>query len=154
MSATPGTSRNHAVRSSGFTLIELLAVMLILAILMTLVVGASKLIFADVDVKETKNNMAIIMAAIKEYRRATGAYPSENGWVGALTGSDAPVSRKLIGKLGENVWSTTNADKFLDAWGNAIEYSLNGGLAGGPGLTSGGPDGDTSSDQDNVRHNK
>ena len=152
MSATPGTSRNHAVRSSGFTLIELLAVMLILAILMTLVVGASKLIFDDVDVKETKNNMAIIMAAIKEYRRTVGSYPIENGWVVALTGN--PASRKLIGKLGENVWSTENADKFLDAWGNAIEYSPNGGLAGAPGLTSGGPDGDTNSDQDNVRHNK
>jgi len=119
---------------------------------MTLVVGASKLIFADVHVDETKSNMAIIMAAIKEYRRTVGNYPAESGWVGEL--KDNAASRKLIGKLGENVWSTTNTDKFLDAWGNAIEYSLDGGLAGAPGLTSGGPDGDPDTEEDNVRHNK
>jgi len=146
------TCTNHAVRSGGFTLVELLAVMLILAILMTLVVGASRLIFADVYVKETKNNMAIIMSAIKEYRNATGNYPNQQGWVGHLTGN--PASRKLIGKLGENVWSTTNTDEFRDAWGNAIEYSPSGGLAGAPGLTSAGPDGDPDTEEDNVRHNK
>ena len=152
MSATPGTSRNHAVRSGGFTLVELLAVMLILGILMALVLGASKLIFKDVYVEETKSNMAVIMTAIKAYRKATGSYPSQSGWVGQLAGN--AESKKFIAKLGENVWKTTSTGEFLDAWGNAIKYSPTGGLAGAPGLTSAGPDGDHGTEEDNVRHNK
>ena len=153
MSATRTcTTKNHAVRSGGFTLIELLAVMLILAILMTLVVGASKLIFTDVYVDETKSNMKIIMAAITQYREAKGSYPPAGGWVGELAGT--VESRKLIGNLGKNVWSAANNSEFRDAWGNKIEYSPTGGLAGAPGLTSAGPDGDINTEEDNVRFNK
>jgi|GEM_PF-1960102 len=153
MPTTTGTStaKIHATRSGGFTLIELLAVMLILAILMTLVIGASRLIFTDVYVDETKSNMKIIMAAIVKYRDATGSYPGTN-WVSELAGN--PESRKLIGKLGEKVWSTESTGEFRDAWGNAIRYSSSGGLAGTPGLTSAGPDGDHDTDEDNVRFNK
>ncbi|MDP6546032.1 MAG: type II secretion system protein [Phycisphaerae bacterium] len=152
MSTMPGTSRNHAVRSSGFTLVELLAVMLILAILMGLVIGASRLLFADVYAKETKNTMAVVMSAITEYHKVTGNYPSQANWVSELKNTEK--SRKQIEKLGENVWSATNNNEFRDAWGNKIEYSPNGGLAGAPGLTSAGPDGDISTEEDNVRHNK
>ena len=152
MSITPGTSTNRAVRSSGFTLVELLAVMLILAILMTLVVGASRLIFSDVYVNETKSSMQIIMAAITEYREVAGKYPTASGWVSQLAAT--AKSRALIGNLGENVWSATNNDEFRDAWGNAIHYSPSGGLAGAPGLTSGGPDGEIDTKEDNVRYNK
>ena len=161
MSATPETSttKNHAVRAGGFTLIELLAVMLILAILMTLVVGASKLIFTDVYVDETKNNMNIIMAAIVAYCESGGNYPTEDSgnkvWIGQLAGN--AKSRALILNLPETVWNadtTENKTKFRDAWGNAIVYSSTGGLAGAPGLTSAGPDGDINTKQDNVRYNK
>ena len=152
MAGTPGTFRKLTSQSSGFTLVELLAVMLILAILMTLVIGASKLIFTDVYVDETKAHMKIIMAAITQYRDAMGTYPnSQANLVGNL--SSVPKSRLLIGKLGENAWNPSNKNEFLDAWGNPIHYSPSGGLAGTPGLTSAGPDGDIDTEEDNVRFN-
>ena len=70
MSFTTRTSANRTARAPGFTLIELLAVMLILAILMTLVVGATSLITNNVKVTETKSNMKIMMVAIREYQKA------------------------------------------------------------------------------------
>ena len=150
---TRTSTTNRAAGSSGFTLVELLAVMLILAILMTLVIGASKLIFSDVYVEETKAHMKVIMAAIRVYRDAKGQYPSSQATlVSDLT--SVAKSRSLIGNLGENVWSPSNKDEFLDAWGKPIKYSPSGGLAGTPGLTSAGPDGDIATEEDNVRYNK
>ena len=153
MPVTPGTSttKNHAVRSSGFTLVELLAVMLILAILMTLVIGASKIIFTYVYVDETKNNMKIIMAAITMYRETQVDDLTNANLVDKLKA--APECKDLIGNLGKNVWSTANPNTFRDAWGNAIRYEPSGGLAGTPGLTSPGPDGDINTTEDNVRFN-
>ena len=152
MSVMPGTSTNRAVRSRGFTLIELLAVMLILAILMTLIIGVSKLIFTHVYTNETKNNMKIIMAAITEYHKVKTEYPTKNGWVTNL--ANVAESRALLIKLDENVWNRGSATKFHDSWGNEIEYYPTGGLAGAPGLTSPGPDGDINTEADNVRYNK
>jgi prepilin-type N-terminal cleavage/methylation domain-containing protein len=138
-------------RPAGFTLVELLAVMLILAIIAALWAGTTRPPI-DIYARETKSNMQIIMAAIKEYHKASGEYPPTAGWVSEL--ASAAESRKFIAKLGENVWSKTNTNEFHDAWGNAIAYSPTGGLAGAPELTSAGPDGDHGTDEDNVRHNK
>ena len=148
---SPSTARRRS-RWAGFTLVELLAVMLILAILMTLAGGTLWRIFRDVRVEETKNNMQIIMAAITEYRRVKPEYPIASAWVSQLAAT--AESRALIGDLGENVWSAANNDEFRDAWGNAIAYSPSGGPAGAPGLTSGGPDGEIDTKEDNVRYNK
>ena len=157
MSFTPGTSTtNRTRRSRGFTLIELLAVMLILAILMTLVVGAAKLIFNHVYTEETKTNMKIIMTAIAEYREIKLTYPPDQATLVEEL-STVVKSRAQIGKLPDTVWNADtveNKAKFLDAWGNAIRYTPSGGLAGAPELTSGGPDGDLSTEEDNVRYNK
>ncbi len=68
MSIKQHTYKNRAVRSGGFTLIELLAVMLILGILMTLIIGATRMIFEKVYRDETKANMKIIMVAVKKYQ--------------------------------------------------------------------------------------
>lgn len=152
MPVTLGKPTNRNVRSGGFTLVELLAVMLILAILMTLVIGASKLIFSNVYIDETKGNMKVIMAAITQYREVKGKYPpSQATLVSELI--TVPKARTLIGNLGENVWHPENKDEFRDSWGNAIVYSRTGGLAGTPGLTSAGPDGDIDTEEDNVRFN-
>ncbi|MDP6546031.1 MAG: type II secretion system protein [Phycisphaerae bacterium] len=146
----PSTATRN--RLAGFTLVELLAVMLILAILTGLVGGAVWRLFPDVNETKTKNTMAVVTSAITEYHNATGDYPSQADWVGQL--ADTEESRKQIEKLAENVWSATNNNEFRDAWGNAIAYSPTGGPAGAPGLTSAGPDGDISTEEDNVRHNK
>jgi type II secretory pathway pseudopilin PulG len=126
--------------------------MLILGILMTLVIGASRLLFAGVHVDETKANMKVIMSAITEYYEAKHKYPpNQASLVSELT--SVVKSRALIGKLGENVWNPTDTSEFRDAWGGAIRYSPSGGLAGAPELTSAGPDGDFDTDDD-VRFNK
>ena len=152
MPVTPETRDVTAGRSGGFTLIELLAVMLILTILMGLVIGASKLLFSDIKREETSATMKIIMSAITEYYEATKSYPSAEGWVSQLTSNAR--SRKIIAQLGNNAWDPSKHDAFLDAWGNDIEYSPTGGLAGAPGLTSGGPDGNIETREDNVRSNE
>ena len=150
---TPRTNKTRIVRAGGFTLVELLAVMLILAVLMTLVLGASRLLFSSVYVDETKNTMNITMTAITEYYQVQKAYPAAGGnWVQLLI--TVPKSKALISKFDEKVWSVTDSNEIKDAWGNPIKYSPSGGLAGAPELISGGPDGDTATEEDNVRYNR
>ena len=127
--------------------------MFILAILVAVVIWSIGPDPHKAYARETKANMQIIMAATREYHDAQGKYPSSQATlVSDLT--SVAKSRSLIGNLGENVWSPSNKDEFLDAWGKPIKYSPSGGLAGTPGLTSAGPDGDIATEEDNVRYNK
>ena len=140
-------------RPTGFTLVEILAVVFILAILAAILVWTLKPRSDDVYVKETKNTMNIAMTAITEYYQVRKDYPAEGGgWVNQLL--TVPKSRALISKFDENVWSAADSNEIKDAWGHPIEYSRSGGLAGAPGLISGGPDGDTATEEDNVRYNR
>jgi general secretion pathway protein G len=153
---TTRTSRTRTARTRGFTLVELLAVMLILAVLMTLVIGASKMLFNKIYVDETKNSMKIIMTALSQYYESTGDYPTQDAnneaWISQLAGNDK--ARAQITKLEKKVWNADNNRQFRDAWENPIVYKRTGGLAGAPGLISPGPDGDISTEDDNVRDNK
>jgi len=153
MSAMPRTSTNRTARSRGFTLIELLAVMLILAILIALVVGVANRIFNHVNIKETQNSMKIIMSSIVEHYKVKSAYPTNQA---SLVSDLKSVEkcRALIKTLDDNVWNPASGYEFLDSWGKPIVYSPSGGLGGGPGLTSAGPDGDIATEEDNVRNNK
>jgi prepilin-type N-terminal cleavage/methylation domain-containing protein len=161
MPITTRTSANRNARSRGFTLIELLAVMAILAILMTLVVGATTLIYNRVNINETKSTMKILMVAVREYQKAKAKDDAAGGnnyadlndgnWVGEL--ASKPESRKLIEKLPQKVWSDDKENEFHDAWGAKIEFDPSGGLAGAPGLKSGGRDEEIGTDDD-VRYNK
>ena len=135
-------------RTTGFTLVELLAVMLVLAIVTALVIWNSRPT-DGVLAKTTKANMQIIMTAILEYRQAREDYPPRAGWVSEL--ADTAESGKVIAQLGDNTWNATDNKEFLDAWGNAIAYTPDGGLGGSPSLTSAGPDGDIDTEGDNVR---
>jgi type II secretory pathway pseudopilin PulG len=131
----------------------LLAVMFILAILATLVawnVGpGSDRIYAD----QTQVDMKIIMSAITAYHDIVKDYPHQtDDWINQL--ASVRKSRDLIAKLDDKVWSTENRTEFRDAWGNKIKYTRNDGLAGAPGLISGGPDGDHNTEEDNVRYNR
>jgi len=156
----PKTPRTYPGRSNaktgGFTLIELLAVMMILGILMVLVVGVARQIFSNTQAEETRNSMNIIMSAVTAYNqvRVEKGYPvlTKANYVSAL--ASRPESKKLIGTLGEKVWSANDNKHFRDGWGKPIEYTPTGGLAGAPGLISGGPDGATDTKDDNVRYNR
>jgi len=101
---------------------------------------------------DTKTSLILIMSAIEEYRKDTGSYPSESAWVGELKSN--AKSRRLIGKLSESAWSAENIGEFRDMWGTAIKYSPGGGLAETPELTSAGPDGDMTTEEDNVRRTR
>jgi len=130
--------------------------MLILAVLMTLVIGVSQRLFKNVYIEETKASMKIIMTALTEYYDSTKTYPTQDSgnetWITQLRGNDRAM--KQIAKLEEKVWSADNNKQFSDAWGNAIVYKRTGGLAGAPGLISPGADGDINTENDNVRDNK
>ena len=92
------------------------------------------------------------MSAIEEYRKDMGNYPSKSELVDELKAN--AKSRKWIGRLSEDAWGLENRDEFRDGWGTAIKYSPNGGPAGGPSLTSAGPDGDMTTEEDNVRRTR
>ncbi len=153
MCIMPRTSKHRAARTRGFTLVELMAVMLILAILMTFVIGGAKLLTKDVYVKETKNTINIVMSAIKVYQEETKSLPAQGGdWVGQLVSIDK--SRAQIEKLDKKIWSASNNKEILDGWGKPIQYVSSEGLAGAADLISSGPDGDPSTEEDNVRYNR
>ncbi|MBT3202080.1 MAG: type II secretion system protein [Phycisphaerales bacterium] len=155
MSITLNDATKRTARPAGFTLIELLAVMLIIGILMTLVVGVVKKVTENAAIKETQTHMTVMMTAIKEYQQVQQAngYPqlTSGNWVSRLAAETE--SREIINSLPNNVWSPDRPTEFRDSWNNKIAYSPTGGLGGTPGLTSGGPDGDTSTTDDNVRYN-
>ena len=102
--------------------------------------------------EETKASLKRIMSAIEEFRKDTGNYPSESGWIGELKAN--AKSRRLIETLSESAWSAENPDEFRDMWGAAIKYFPRGAMAETPELKSAGPDGDMTTEEDNVRRTR
>ena len=108
----------------------------------------------SVTVEETKSHMKLIAVAIEEYRyvQVEKRYDplTEANWVTQL--ACAPESRVIIGALPKNVWSAENTTEFRDSWGQAIVFAPKDDPQGQPVLTSAGPDGDITTEEDNVRY--
>lgn len=68
---------NSRHKTSGFTLIEMLAVVFIIAILVTIIVGVAALVQRRQGVERTRTNMGVIHAAIEKFNEETGNYPEE-----------------------------------------------------------------------------
>lgn len=136
--ASVGRSSRRGLVRRGFTLLEL---MLVLAILVVLagVVGVN--IFGaqdDAYNKTTEMQLQGLKDNIKLYRLKTNAMPDS---LDALV--NGPSDATLKAKFGNPIIDEVPKD----AWGNEINYTLNGGSFE---LRSGGADGQTGSDDDVV----
>lgn len=136
MKRRPTNLKRHARR--GFTLLEL---MLVLAILVVLagVVGVN--IFGAQDeayTKTTETQLQSLKQSIAAYRIRTSQLPDS---LDALVNGPSDAAKKA--KFGAPIIEEVPKD----AWGNEINFSLNGGKYE---LRSGGADGQMSTDDDVV----
>ena len=127
-------------RAGGFTLVEMLALILIIGIIMTIVVGVSGVIIQDANRKQTLRRMEIVLQAIRAYRDDTGDWPDN---LGVLSGNTK--SAKRLESLEPDARSGSN---YVDGFGNMISYRKTGARDGGPLLKSNGPDGQANTDDD------
>lgn len=133
----------------GFTLVELLAVMLILAILVGLVVGVTGYATARTNRLHTLTIMDVVLEAIQAYYEDTNGCPAS---LAILVQN--PEAQKVLANLDSETWKGKGSDKINDAYGSPLKYEETGGLGGCPALISGGPDGDSNTEDDNIRSDK
>ncbi len=79
-------------RLAAFTLLELLAVITLIAVLAGLILGAGRRAVEAGKVARTKTELAVLSAALEEYRRIYGDYPQ--------TDDEASLLQALIGRRG------------------------------------------------------
>lgn len=160
-----------ATKTQGLTLVEMLVVMVVLAILVSLVVGISSYVTGRANREATVMTQSVLMMAIEEYRDITGSPPSV-----AYDEDDPPIHRskilfelltdeatnpqlkkvveivrRLPAKAIAEDTEDSNRRYFADGWGRPMDYRTNQGIGGVPVLISAGPDGDHDEKADNVR---
>ena len=77
---------------AAFTLLELLAVLAITAVLAALAISAGQYAAQSAKVARTRGELALVAAALEDYRRVFGDYPR--------TGDNARMLQSLLGKFG------------------------------------------------------
>ena len=104
--------------------------------------------------EETRISMQIIMTAVEEYDRDQAskgaAVLTADIWVPPLV--VAPKSRAILARLDRKAWNFEHKYELRDAWGAAIQFIPNGGPDGKHQLISAGPDGDMTTEEDNLRY--
>ncbi len=137
-------------------IVKLLFLAIVFGLFAILIYGAFRPCCPNVYAEETRYSMKIIMTAVEEYDRdqaSNGAAAlTADVWVPPLV--VAPKSRDILARLDKNAWSVENKYELRDAWGNAIGFIPNGGPGGKHQLISAGPDGDMTTEEDNVRYPK
>jgi len=178
MKPTAQPTRRFATTAAtkAFTLVELMVVMLILGIIVALVVGISDYVMREAVLKQTQESQRILMNAIQAYydNSRPKAYPPDTGTdlqtmpqmeasgeqlVQYLTEGgdpnnptpDHPACQAAKEKLRDLSQEAYDPPHFRDAYGNAMGYDADGGIGGGPVIISAGPDGDPSTETDNIR---
>lgn len=68
---------NQRPRPAGFTLVEMLVVIFIISILVTLIVGVSRLVYLQMSKRQTQSWQAVIVSAIETYYKTKHVYPRE-----------------------------------------------------------------------------
>ncbi len=166
---------DQAAKTRGFTLVEMLVVVFVIAILVTIVVGVSKIVHNRAGKEQTRATMQVVGAALEAYYQATGDYPADPdpktfpaqpsvGWTvrdwqafcratllyAQLWG--LAQSRAKLGPLGEDAVQRVNANNVLvDGFGKCLDYFRDRGAGGTPLLLSAGGDGNYDSQEDNIR---
>jgi len=138
----------------GLTLVEILAVVAIIALLASIVIGVAA--FIDNQSKERclESTFALLECALQEYCEYTGKFPEqpEKNFSNALVHSEylyneltlIPESRKILQKISnsllKNKYGTADTPaEIYDPWGMALDYRY---VPGDnfPELVSTGPD--------------
>ncbi len=144
---------NHS-RRTPFTLIELLAVIAIIIVLAGITVGG--LNYASKKADQTKT-----IAAMTEFELALDTFKNDYGYYPVFDG-EVDLSKdewKLFMNATTNkrkspyIEGYSTSDKIIDAYGNALRYKnppASGHNSTKYDLWSAGPDGDSSTDDDNI----
>jgi len=169
----PLMKKNDIHQGRGFTLIEMIIVVMIIAILVTIVVGVSKLVTGRAASDKTRMYMQTIMLAIDAYRESTGSYPAEetnipekpDDWHWASRDWSAfcrnkklyqqliavPAAKKRLSALpNDAVRNIYGENVFIDAFEMMMEYFINKGIGETPLLVSAGAD-RTFGTEDDIR---
>ncbi|MGC9454193.1 MAG: type II secretion system protein [Phycisphaerae bacterium] len=110
--------RAAAERSNGFTLVELLAVMLIMAVLVSLVVAVGNWVREDAARSKTTTIQDIAMQAVKKFHEEVGRYPGID--------EDGNVDPDLSGAMPsgpENDETTAVLLEYLQAEDSRVDFS-------------------------------
>ena len=129
--------RNLYKKEKGFTLVELMVVIIILAVLTGIAIPSYMALRNRARVSATRSEIANIGTAIELYMADNESYPPASG-----DGSYPDI-------LETDGYMSDVPDN--DAWGNAFTYARSD--ATNYTLTSGGPDGDTTTGDDIVLTN-
>jgi len=163
-------------QAAGFTLVEMLAVILVIAILVSVVVGVAGIVIRRAAEAETKLAMEVIRTAIDVYYEVNANFPGEvtnfgsppAGWSqrnweackrgGALYGalmSCEPAKQRLAALKSDAIKSVYSGNTaFVDGFGKYMDYFKTAGAGGKPLVLSAGGDGDFNTVEDNVRSDK
>lgn len=137
-----------SAKKSAFTLVEMLAVVLIIGILVTIIVGVAGSVIQKANLKKTVLTMQIIKNAISSYYEDTKTYPP--GAPTLLLPSvlnASPGAVRVLAGLPPDA-KDSSGTMFLDGYGAPMRYYRSGGAGNFPYLVSAGADGtfDTADD--------
>ncbi len=131
---------------AAFTLIELMAVITIIVILASLVVGGMSFVRDRQDKERAKVQMALLSKALEDYKLDNGAYPATTDKTGTFTGTAGTGTSSILFNAlyyvpatantkiyvpeldpasSKQGWTTTPAgaaSPILDPWGNQYCY--------------------------------
>jgi prepilin-type N-terminal cleavage/methylation domain-containing protein len=168
---------------AGFTLIELMVVIFIIGIMVALVVGVGKYVFDEAARKETRATLALVQAAVDDFREITGDYPADSEpastcddnsaallvwWFQCNGVAQAATIPPLTDAQARQVQAKCRDDCLLklpgdaldatgqtiqDAWGTSLTYDADGGFGGKAVVISAGPD-VTSDTDDDIRSDR
>ena len=149
----------------------MIIVVVIIGILVTVVVGVSKMVVARAASEKTRMNMQVILSAMKTYYDSQGDYPVEESDFSGKPASWAdrdwqaycrnrklyqqlclvPAVKKKIATLREDAVSNVEGSYvFIDGFETYMDYFRTGGIGGLPVLISAGAD-RTFDTEDDIR---
>ena len=120
-----------------FTLVELLAVVVIILILATILVGGVTYAMKKADVSKTQAELSKLELALEAFKAEKGYYPPSSSAESVQFQIDSGVEKLVLGTAKYSMQSKsgklfiefpfeTAAKEYTDAWDNAFQYKCPG----------------------------